>query len=385
MKHVKLYEQFHSQKLNDNFWRWFGKSKIIDNQGNPLVMLHGTDDNKITNFKNPKGYHFFTSSKDEAIRYTSLYLKNPQPSDYNDKEAFRKAEITYFKRLENMIIKVYIKCERPFDPLNMTDRKKASIMKVLEDNKTQIFKDLHESSDIISYTLDELGYDMDDLEDNSYEILEYMLCSSADNFYLLEHDIVQSWIKSNNYDGFYTIESGIGVNVAVYNTNQIKSINNKGDWSLNTDNIYESVILNFEKFNENVDHILDKMNRKEKISGYDKYCLDKFSKNEEVDDEYTHCYNYLVYNYSKLKTVINTYKSFGKPVVETLFNGEEETYFRLDLTNRKFYIRQDIYEYLLDYYNFKDIDLIEIFNEFIGKFFIKSMRIKSVSPFFINT
>ena len=27
--------------LNQNFWKWFGNSKVVDKQGNPLVVYHG--------------------------------------------------------------------------------------------------------------------------------------------------------------------------------------------------------------------------------------------------------------------------------------------------------------------------------------------------------
>ena len=34
----KLFES----NINDNFWKWFGNSKTVDNEGNPLVFYHGT-------------------------------------------------------------------------------------------------------------------------------------------------------------------------------------------------------------------------------------------------------------------------------------------------------------------------------------------------------
>ena len=38
-------EQIHiiqNEDLNDNFWKWFGNSKTVDKDGNPLVFYHGT-------------------------------------------------------------------------------------------------------------------------------------------------------------------------------------------------------------------------------------------------------------------------------------------------------------------------------------------------------
>jgi GNAT superfamily N-acetyltransferase len=75
-------------------------------------------------------------------------------------------------------------------------------------------------------------------DDNSLKTLLYALTKSADNYLLLERPEIQEWILSNGYDGFYTIESGYGVNIAVYSNKQIKSVNNNGDWS-DSDNIFE--------------------------------------------------------------------------------------------------------------------------------------------------
>jgi activator of 2-hydroxyglutaryl-CoA dehydratase len=32
----------YSEYLNDNFWKWFGDSKVVDDKGKPLVVYHGT-------------------------------------------------------------------------------------------------------------------------------------------------------------------------------------------------------------------------------------------------------------------------------------------------------------------------------------------------------
>lgn len=34
MKYIKEYREY----LNDNFWNWFGDSKVVDDKGNPLVV-----------------------------------------------------------------------------------------------------------------------------------------------------------------------------------------------------------------------------------------------------------------------------------------------------------------------------------------------------------
>ena len=40
-------------KLNNNFWKWFDGSKVVDDEGKPLVVYHATNtDFKTFDFKN---------------------------------------------------------------------------------------------------------------------------------------------------------------------------------------------------------------------------------------------------------------------------------------------------------------------------------------------
>ena len=42
IKTFKIFENF-----NNNFWNWFGDSKMIDAQGNPLILYHGVGSDGI--------------------------------------------------------------------------------------------------------------------------------------------------------------------------------------------------------------------------------------------------------------------------------------------------------------------------------------------------
>lgn len=77
-----------------NFWKWFGNSKVIDEQGRPRVVYHGTGKD-FEEFsidmgvgKNKGGGAFFTSSRDVAATYAPgvnggnvmpVYLKLENP------------------------------------------------------------------------------------------------------------------------------------------------------------------------------------------------------------------------------------------------------------------------------------------------------------------
>jgi len=52
---------------NQNFMKWFSGSKVVDAQGNPLVVYHGTNDN-IDSFDKNKSNVFWFSSDKENIK-----------------------------------------------------------------------------------------------------------------------------------------------------------------------------------------------------------------------------------------------------------------------------------------------------------------------------
>lgn len=64
-----LREAYKTPVLDDNFYRWFDGSKVIDNAGNPLICYHGSSAN-IKTF-NPKhsaqGVFWFTSDKNKIL------------------------------------------------------------------------------------------------------------------------------------------------------------------------------------------------------------------------------------------------------------------------------------------------------------------------------
>jgi hypothetical protein len=74
--------------FNDNFWKWFGQSKVVKN-GKPLLMHHGGSFSPSTegSFNEFKGTAWFTAYKPDARRYskqsggniTSVYLKIENP------------------------------------------------------------------------------------------------------------------------------------------------------------------------------------------------------------------------------------------------------------------------------------------------------------------
>ncbi len=57
--------------LKDDFFEWFGNSKIVDKNGNPLLVYHGTN-TKFDSFRvGENRYVYFTNSKNLADKYAT--------------------------------------------------------------------------------------------------------------------------------------------------------------------------------------------------------------------------------------------------------------------------------------------------------------------------
>lgn len=75
---TETFENNDNPKLNDAFWKWFGNSKVVDKNGQPLVVYHGTtksfnsfDKNRVGERKGTvrgKGF-YFTDSLSRAERW----------------------------------------------------------------------------------------------------------------------------------------------------------------------------------------------------------------------------------------------------------------------------------------------------------------------------
>jgi hypothetical protein len=98
------------EKLN-NFWRWFGDSKVVDADGNPMVMYHGTDaefdifdvkaakKNRGTNFEGV----YTTPDKLEAETFgknvIGLYVKSANPYSTGKSPVTKEMAAKYAKVL----------------------------------------------------------------------------------------------------------------------------------------------------------------------------------------------------------------------------------------------------------------------------------------------
>lgn len=165
-------------KLNDNFWKWFGNSKVKEN-GKPLVVYHGSSSNDVKIFdlkmagKNTdsgmygKGFYFTND-----IKYASTYNRN------KDKGSI----LSCFLSIQN--------------PLIINSKNDIPSIKVPDEN----IEDLYNAP--INYS-----------------------------------KLFREYLIDNNYDGVIDNLS-IKKEFVVLKPNQIKSIQNDGTWDIADDNIF---------------------------------------------------------------------------------------------------------------------------------------------------
>jgi hypothetical protein len=205
------------------FKRWFGSSKIVNEDGTPKLMYHGTAKD-ITEFRpkqanaifltdNPDFAESFTESSEnymakdirktlsaeEEAKYMREAKKIAKQYGHSLEDAFAIALQEKLPSRAN-IMPVFVKAENPFDYENSED-----IKKVIEDLS-------YGKMDNAKALLTQHSYSWDRLEKSL----------KRGSWATIEQDAFQNVLKKLGYDSFYIYEGG-NKNLAVYNPNQIKS------------------------------------------------------------------------------------------------------------------------------------------------------------------
>lgn len=96
MKYIKEYKSY----FNDNFKEWFENSKIVNKDGSPMIVYHGTkrdfdEFQSKDHRKDTSGYYFtndpkyayvfmgYDKDKEDLYKGTKDYLKNPTHGEIN--------------------------------------------------------------------------------------------------------------------------------------------------------------------------------------------------------------------------------------------------------------------------------------------------------------
>lgn len=198
------------------FKKWFGNSKVVNADGTPKVMYHGTPNGNFDIFK--KGANYFTENEQYADRY-----QNPSASS-----------ISTGKVVDNPTTHaVYIKMEKPFDTRNPKAR--------------EIFED--------EFLNQDGGYDEEGEEtehswvSNGTELNENTGLPDWTDAEDLYHFIKD---KGYDYDGIIVDEGADGgygsavVNRGVayvsFEPNQVKNVKNSGEFDINNPNMYKQSV-----------------------------------------------------------------------------------------------------------------------------------------------
>lgn len=194
-----------SKEALTNFWQWFGDSKVVDEQGRPLVVYHGTN--------NKRGFSKFDKNKISTYRFGKGFYFS---------EIKRVAEI-YSNLNNHKTMQVYLKIENPYF-ISKDETPKA--LKYFAD-KGMANKGL--LSDAEWQEMLNTSY-----PEHALETAEGMASENKD---------FSEYPKSEGYDGIiYTYEQGpekdAFAEIVAFEPNQIKSVDNRGTFSSDTGNIY---------------------------------------------------------------------------------------------------------------------------------------------------
>jgi hypothetical protein len=242
--------------LNNNFWKWFGSSKIIEN-GNPMICYHGSRNSDIEVFDKSwigltdEGFYgigfYFTNDLD----YAKEYGKNIYPCYLNCKNPFRLIYVNstgdddLFDLRDQLSNLKGIKL-----PYLKTNRKlpKGYFVKKYTDNYSK--KELFYVSPIEKlWGTDKEIYGPDSITELSAIVRFNDMLNDVDYYNLVTFHLINrigkreftNIVRSNGYDCVIPSRKNNETDfseICVFEPNQIKSIDNDGSWDINDNNIY---------------------------------------------------------------------------------------------------------------------------------------------------
>ena len=238
LKQVEYFKHINeSQTYSDDFKRWFGNSVVKDNNGNPLVLYHGTPSTTpdITEFNSSRASN---NSGEDTLIYATDSKEMAEVFSMDSKEG--KSNLTRTLTGEKgKVYPLYMRLEHPMDFRNLEDKD----IDVLVEAYLEYKKDLGEDKDLKEI---ENKYREEIKQDSKFGV-DFV---KSKHLRLLVHPRYIHIFKEHGYDGIICpMEEFRGVKgaleYAVISPNQIKSIDNQGTFSLQSSNIYEKVITSF--------------------------------------------------------------------------------------------------------------------------------------------
>ena len=234
--------------LNDNFWKWFGNSKVVDINGNPLICYHGSNVNikrfdknycSLNTGNNEEGAFYFTSDKDAALDYSGEAEVRAKESEFYDKgidkekDWYAYAKEIREKKLENPTINPsFLQIENPyiydFEGGMLNHSIRHTIIATLQGNV-------------------DFNNDLFD-EDLYYDIINKLETYDEENDEYIQQESFDGVIFKNVLDNCTPMGGSNNIidEYIVWNPSQIKSVYNKGLWSPYSENVDECLNENVE-------------------------------------------------------------------------------------------------------------------------------------------
>lgn len=242
-----------------NFWRWFGNSKIVNADGTPMVMYHGTA-RDISEFRPKQAKAIFLTANPgfaETFADTSLDWMITNASQVLPPEVVREAVLRGLNNAKNDLVLdakgVEFYKNKPLKEVvkysPAADWVRDSLKEVMPSGENIIplfvraekpfdYDNQEHRADLMAWakSLDKKNLAREFVEDKKNEL-------ELGAWDVIESPAVQGFLKEKGYDSFYVSEGG-NKNLAVYDPNQLKSaVGNTGAFSRDSGEIQYALPL----------------------------------------------------------------------------------------------------------------------------------------------
>jgi GNAT superfamily N-acetyltransferase len=211
------------------FQAWFGDSEVVDKQGRPLVVYHGTRCNFDAFDHDGRGtIHFTTDPK-----FAGMYSGAMGWSQKSKKPIFNRGKKDL--PIGANIMPCYLKCEQLFDFRRREDQAVAA--ECFDDAQLDQWDLKRAAADYYEILEEELTDEQYDRYDSDC----FRSQVAKGSWVCLELGGFIGYIREQGYDGITMMECG-SLNYAVFHPNQVKSaIGNTGDFDPDSTSITASI------------------------------------------------------------------------------------------------------------------------------------------------
>jgi len=216
--------------LSKEFSKWFGDSKVVNEEGDPLIVYHGTSESglggdqflkeklgSVTKAKSAEAGFFFVNDRDVAAGYSRLANERPVGDLVLRSE---EAELAGDFDLSNELLSQAEKLEQESDP---------------EENIIEAYVSINNP-----FELDAEHQRFFDISDEIHEAISQAKEQGHDGL------IIKNLIDNADQDIDQSAD-----HIVVFEPNQIKSVNNRGNFDPNDPNILNQGVIEGDDLSQN--------------------------------------------------------------------------------------------------------------------------------------